>query len=169
MLFAYSAAWSLCTPCALAQAEGIPFAYDKTYILPSGKKIAVTLRERQCRVDECREVDAGMWGMDGGIPRVITETFAVFIDGEQFLIPEKFYKDLTNTHYVNVYEQKGSVVIELKGGDAAGAYTGQFIVGGGCGFERKICGEVCTEIWERTTWYNSFAYDRDPQCKSGIQ
>ena len=110
-----------------------------------------------------------MWGTDGGMPRFVTEAFLVFIDGRQFYIPEKFYKDLTNTYQVNVSEQRDRVIIELKGGDAAGAYTARFLLGGMCGFERKICGEICNEIWERTTWYNSFAYDRDPHCKSGIQ
>jgi hypothetical protein len=166
ILLAGSAA---CSFCAFAETEAIPFVHEKTYTLPSGKNVAVKLRERQCKAGECREADAGMWGMDGGIPRVVTEAFVVVIDGTQFLIPEKFHKDLTNTHYVNVYEQEGRVVIELKGGDAAGAYTGHFVLGGGCGFERKICGEVCKEIWERTTWYNSFAYDHDPRCESGIQ
>jgi hypothetical protein len=163
------AGFAACSFCALAQTEARPFAHEKIYTLPSGKKVAVTLRERQCKIGECREADSGVWGMDGGIPRVIIETFVVSIDGKRFLIPEKFYKDLTNTHYLNVDEQKGRVVIELKGGDAAGAYTGHFVLGGRCGFERKICGEVCAEIWEHTTWYNSFAYDRDPLCESGIQ
>jgi hypothetical protein len=38
-----------------------------------------------------------------------------------------------------------------------------------CGFERKICGEICSEIWEHSTWYNAFAYDWDPRCEGGIE
>lgn len=154
---------------ALAQTEAIPFAHEKISMLPSGKKVAVSFRERPCKSGECHEADAGMWGMDGGIPRFITEVFLVSIDGNKFVIPAKFYKDITNTHQVSVFEQKSRVIIELKGGEAAGAYTARFTLGGMCGFERKICGEVCREIWEQTTWYNSFTYEADPQCKSGIQ
>jgi hypothetical protein len=150
------------------QTEASPFVHEKTYTLPSGKKVAVTFRERGCLDTECREADAGMWGTDGGIQSFVTDTFLVFIDSRQFLIPEKFYKDLTNTHSVNVSEQEERVLIELKGGDAAGAYTGRFLLGGMCGFERKICGEICGEIWEKSIWYNSFAYDSDPRCQSGI-
>lgn len=154
---------------ALAQTGAIPFVHERISMLPSGKRVAVTFRERLCKNGECREVDAGMWGMDGGIPRFVTEVFLVYIDGNKFVIPEKFYKDFTNTYQLKVFEQTGRVVIELKGGDAAGAYTVRFTLGGMCGFERKICGEVCREIWERTTWYSSFAYEAVPGCKSGIQ
>ena len=91
------------------------------------------------------------------------------INGNKFVIPEKFYKDFTNTNRLNIFEQKSRVVIELKGGEGAGAYTARFMLGGMCGFERNVCGEICNEIWERTTWYNSFAYEADPQCKSGIR
>ncbi len=157
---------------ALAETEAIPFIHERTYLLPSSKKVAVKFRERSCnsgKSRECTEADAGLWGMDGGIPRFITEVFLVFIDGREFVIPEKFYKDLTNTYHLNVFEQKARIIIELKGGDAAGAYTARFTLGGLCGFERKICGEVCKEIWERTTWYNSFAYEAAPGCASGIQ
>jgi hypothetical protein len=150
------------------QTEARPFVHHKTYTLPSGKKVAVTFQERPCNKRECGEADAGTWGTDGGVPRFVSDTFLVFINDRQFLIPEKFYRDLTNTHSVSVSEQKGRVLIELKGGDAAGAYTGRFLLGGMCGFERKICGEICSEIWERSIWYNSFAYDSDPLCKSGI-
>jgi hypothetical protein len=149
--------------------QPIPYVHEKTHLLPSGKKVHVNLRERRCKSGECREVDGGMWGMDTGIPRVITETFRVRIDGQPFLIPEKFYKDFINTHGVNVIEDKERIILELKGGDGAGAYTARFVLGGMCGFERRICGEICEEIWERTTWYNSFAYEADPLCKSGIQ
>lgn len=138
-------------------------------MLPSGKQVAVTFRERPCKNGECGEADAGMWGMDGGIPRFVTEAFLVSIDGKKFIVPEKFYKDFTNTYQLKIFEQIGRVVIELKGGDAAGAYTARFTLGGMCGFERKICGEACREIWERTTWYNSFAYEAVAGCESGIQ
>ena len=87
---------------------------------------------------------------------------------EGFAIPKKFYRDLTNTRYLNVFEQNGRIVVEL-GGQAAGAYTAHFMLGGMCGFERKVCGEACAEIWEQSIWYNSFAYEADPQCTSGIQ
>ena len=149
--------------------EAASFRHEKTYLLPSGKSITVVFRERQCRRGECHEADGGVWGIDGGIPRLITEVFSVAIDGKEFAIPQKFYRDLTNTRYLNVFEQNGRIVVELKGGQAAGAYTAHFMLGGMCGFERKVCGEVCAEIWEQSTWYNSFAYDIDPQCKSGIQ
>lgn len=159
---------------ALAQteAEAIPFMHEKTYVLPSGKRVAVTFRERPCGSGgsgECGEADAGMWGMDGGIPRLITDVFLVSIDNREFVIPEKFYKDLTNTYHLDVFEQKTRIIIELKGGEAAGAYTAHFTLGGMCGFERKVCGEVCKEIWERTTWSNSFAYEAEAGCESSIQ
>jgi len=146
-----------------------PFKHEKSYTLPSGKRVATVFRERLCNPGECSEVDSGIWGIDGGVPRFITEVFRVHIDGREFIIPQKFYKDLTNTYFLNVLEQDGRVVAELKGGEAAGAYTARFVLGGMCGFERKICGEVCNEIWEQTTWYNSFAYNLDRECSSGIK
>src|SRR5687768_13920052 len=99
------------SPSVLAMQTGAPFLHEKTYTLLSGKKVAVTFRERQCKSSECREVDGGLWGTDGGMPRFVTEAFLVFIDGRQFYIPEKFYKDLTNTHQVNVSEQRDRVII----------------------------------------------------------
>ncbi|SES77101.1 hypothetical protein SAMN05216412_101519 [Nitrosospira multiformis] len=153
----------------LAQKEALPFQHEKNHALPSGKKVGVIFREHKCKSGECRETDGGMWGMDSGVPRFVTETFLVFIDGQRFHIPEKFYRDLTNTRSLHVSEQNDRVVIELKGGDAAGAYTAHFRLGGMCGFERKICGEICSEVWEHSTWYNAFAYDWDPRCEGGIE
>lgn len=154
-----------------AHAGAIPFMREKTYVLPSGRKVAVTFRERPCKSGngECGEADVGMWGMDGGIPQFITDVFLVSIDGKEFVIPKKFYKDLTNTYHLDVFEQKTRIIIELKGGEAAGAYTAHFTLGGMCGFERKVCGEVCKEIWEWTTWFNSFAYEPEAGCESSIQ
>jgi len=149
--------------------EAAPFRHEKSYTLPSGKRVAAVFRERPCKPGECSEADSGVWGTDGGIPLFVTEVFRVHIDGREFIIPRKFYKDLTNTYFLDVLEQNGKVVVELKGGEAAGAYTARFVLGGMCGFERKICGEVCSEIWEQTTWYNSFAYDLDRECRSGIK
>lgn len=169
MLFLAAAVAFTLLASAVTQVEAASFRHEKTYSLPSGKSVAVIFRERQCRRGECNEADSGMWGIDGGIPRLTTGMFRISIDGREFVIPEKFYKDLTNTHYLNVFEQNGRVVVELKGGQAAGAYTAHFLLGGMCGFERKVCGEICAEIWEQSIWYNSFAYDADPQCKSGIQ
>ena len=146
-----------------------PFRHEKSYTLPSGKRVATVFQERLCNPGECREADSGVWGMDGGTPRFVTEVFRVLINGRDFIIPQKLYRDLTNTYLLDVSEQNGNVVIELKGGDAAGAYTAHFVLGGMCGFERKICGEVCNEIWERTVWYNSFAYDFDPKCRNAIK
>lgn len=168
-LFHLFAALPLVTFNGFAQKEAIPFVHDKTYMLPSGKKVSVTFKERLCKSGECGAADGGTWGTDENVPRLITEIFLVSIDGRKFIIPEKFYKDLTNTHYLNVRESRARVVIELKGGESAGAYTAYFKLGGMCGFEREVCGEVCGEIWEKTIWYNSFAYTLDPKCQSGIQ
>ncbi|SEL11372.1 hypothetical protein [Nitrosovibrio tenuis] len=151
------------------QVEAAPFRQETTYTLPSGKRVGIVFRERPCKRNGCREAISGVWGTDGGIPRFIADVFRVSIDGREFLIPEKFYRDLANTRSLDVFEQNGQIALELKGGQAAGAYTARFLLGGMCGFERKVCGEVCKEIWEQTIWYNSFAYEADPQCKSGIQ
>ena len=153
-------------PVAQAQAR---FMHEKTYLLPSGREVDVTFRERVCEKGECSETDGGTWGVDEGTPRRVADAFIVFIDGTRFVIPGKFYKDLAHTHSLKVHEQEGRIIIRLKGGDAAGAYTAHFVLGGTCGFERYVCGEVCEEIWERTAWYNSFAYDRAPGCVSVIR
>ena len=64
---------------ALAQTGAIPFVHERISMLPSGKRVAVTFRERLCKNGECREVDAGMWGMEIGrmagvrIPAVAVE------------------------------------------------------------------------------------------------
>jgi hypothetical protein len=147
----------------------VPFVYEKLTLLPSGKTVNVTFRERRCRSGECQAVDAGMWGIDGGAPRFITEAFLVSINEQAFDIPKKFFTDLTNTYQLSVLEQDARVTIELKGGDAAGVYTARFMLGGMCGFERIVCGEMCQEIWEKNTWYNSFTYETDAQCKSNIE
>lgn len=169
LLLSFVVIFSFVTLSAFAKTELVPFAYEKISVLPSGKSVAITFRERRCKNGECQEVDAGMWGMDGGTPRFITEVFLVSVGGKEFAIPDKFYKDLTNTYQLSVFEKNARVIIELKGGDGAGAYTARFMLGGMCGFERAVCGEMCKEIWEKTTWYNSFAYEVDAQCKSGIQ
>lgn len=169
LLFSFTAALSFVSLDAMAYTEAVPFVHEKISVLSSGKRVAVSFRERPCKSGECREADAGIWGIDGGIPRFITEVFLVSIDGKEFVIPRKFYQDLTNTYQLRIFEQNARVVIELKGGEAAGAYTARFKLGGMCGFEREVCAEVCKEIWERTTWYNAFAYEADPRCGSGIQ
>ncbi|KIO48728.1 hypothetical protein SQ11_10005 [Nitrosospira sp. NpAV] len=169
LFLGFAVTLSLASSGVLAQTQMIPFVHEKISVLPSGKRVAVSFRERPCKSGECREADAGVWGMDGGIPRFVTEVFLVSIDGSEFIIPRKFYQDLTNAYQLNIFEQNARVIIELKGGEAAGAYTARFKLGGMCGFEREVCGEVCKEIWERTAWYNSFAYEADPRCESGIQ
>lgn len=162
-----SVAFILCSIQVYAGKE--PFRHEKSYALPSGKNVLVVFRERSCNPGECGDADSGVWGVDGGRPRFVTEDFRIQVDGKPFVIPQKFYRDLTNTYFLNVSEQNGKAVVELRGGEAAGAYTAHFVLGGMCGFERKVCGEVCNEIWETTKWYNSFAYDFDPGCKSGIE
>jgi len=169
LLLSFVVIFSLAPLNAFAKTEAIPFVYEKISALSSGKRVAITFRERRCKSGECQEADAGMWGTDGGTPRFITEVFLVSIGGKEFAIPEKFYRDLTNTYQLSVFEKKSRVIIELKGGDSAGAYTARFMLGGMCGFKRIVCGEMCKEIWEKTTWYNSFAYEADAQCKSQVQ
>ena len=169
LLLSIVALFSFGSMSAFARTDAVPFVYEKSMLLPSGKNVKITFRERRCHSDECQAVDASMWGVDGGIPRFITKIFLVFIEGQAFIIPKKFYTDLTNIYQLSVFEQDARVVIELKGGDAAGAYTARFMLGGMCGFERIVCGEMCQEIWEKSTWYNSFTYWSDAQCKSGIQ
>lgn len=169
LLLGFAVTLSLASSGTHAQTKVIPFIHEKISVLPSGKRVDVSFRERPCKSGECHEADAGMWGMDGGIPRLVTEVFIVSVDGREFVMPRKFYRDLTNTYQLNIFEQNTRIIIELKGGKAAGAYTARFKLGGMCGFEREVCGEVCKEIWERTTWYNSFAYEADPRCESGIQ
>lgn len=154
---------------SIAQIQAEPFVLERTYLLPSAREVAVTFHERFCRSGECHETDGGVWGIDEGTPQRIADAFVVLIDGRQFIIPAKFYTDLTNTHSLEVFEREERIIIELKGGDAAGAYTARFLLGGTCGFERNVCGEVCGEIWERTVWYNSFAYEGGRGCISRIQ
>jgi hypothetical protein len=161
--------FTLLSPLVMAQAQTQPFSYEKTSSLPSGRIVSVLLRERICDPAECRKVDGSIWGVDSGKARFMTEEFRVSINGKDFPIPEKFYRDLTNTFRINVSEDKGQVVVELKGGEVAGAYTARFLLGNACGFERRVCGEVCGEIWERTTWHNSFIYESESKCKSGIK
>jgi len=153
---------------ALSQTEAVPFIHEKLYALPSGKKVAVQFRERACMPNEGREVDESVWGMNDGVRRLVTAVLRVSINGKEFAFPQKFYRDLANTHRVNVTERQGRVIVELKGGEAAGKYSARFLLGGSCGFERHVCGEVCTEIWERTTWQNSFIYEAEPKCRSDI-
>ncbi|MEO6823375.1 MAG: hypothetical protein ABI167_01360 [Nitrosospira sp.] len=92
---------------AFAQMEAVPFVQERLTMLPSGKRVTVTFRERLCKTGECREVDEGMWGMDGGVPQFVSEIFLVYIDGNKFVIPEKLYKDFTNTYHLKVFEQTG--------------------------------------------------------------
>lgn len=152
-----------------AGTEAAPFVYEKLTLLPSGKSVNITFRERHCHSGECQVPDAGMWGIDGSTPRFIAEIFLVSINDHAFIIPKKFYTDLSNTNQLSVSEQGARVIIQLKGGDAAGAYTARFALGGMCGFERIVCGEMCQEIWEKSTWHNSFTYEASAQCKSNVQ
>src|SRR5688500_17516852 len=105
---------------SIAQTHTVPFVHDRTYLLPSGREVAVTFRERACESGNCKETNGDAWGIDEGAPRGVADAFLVFIDGRQFAIPGKFYKDLTNTHSLKVLERNGRILIELKGGDAAG-------------------------------------------------
>jgi hypothetical protein len=146
-----------------------PFVLDKTFLTPAGRSVHVAVQERLCQPNECSEVDASMWGMDGGVPKFVTTRFEVAIDGVPISIPRKFYVDLTYIHRISISEDSGRVVLGVSGGGAAGYFYARFILGGACGFERQVCGETCDDIWERSTWRNSFIYEKLPQCVGTIQ
>jgi hypothetical protein len=146
-----------------------PFVVNKLFKMPSGRSVHVEYRERDCRPDECHAVDAGMWGMDGGVPKFVTTMLRVSVDKVEFPIPKKFYSDITNIRRLSVSEENGRTILSLVGGGAAGATFVKYILGGACGFERQVCGEVCSDVWERTTWHNSFNYADQAQCVSTVQ
>ena len=55
-----------------------PFKHEKSYTLPSGKRVATVFRERLCNPGECSEVDSGIWGIDGGVPLVADDPGGIF-------------------------------------------------------------------------------------------
>ena len=146
-----------------------PFAVNRVFTMPSGRSVHVEYKERNCQPDECKAVDAGMWGMDGGVPHFVTTMLRVSIDKVEFPIPKKLYSDITNIRRLSVSEEDGRIILSLVGGGAAGATSVKYILGGVCGLERQVCGEVCSDVWERTTWHNSFNYTEQPQCVSTVQ
>lgn len=159
-------------PGARAQAgpepRAAPFVAERTQTLPSGRRLAIVWRERRCRSGECEVDDGGLWGVDGDVPEFVTDLFRVTLDGRELPVPRKFYRDLTNTRSLVVEERQRRVTVAVRGGAAAGAFQARFTFDG-CGFERVVCGEVCSEVEERSRWRSSFVYADQPGCRSGLR
>jgi hypothetical protein len=144
-----------------------PFQFDKNFDLPSGTKVSVTLRERNCNHNECKPTDAGVWGIESGKPLVVTDQLSVSINGRGFEIPRKFFTDFVYSREVSVSEAQGKVVLNIKGGEAAAPFNAKFTLGGGCGFERLVCGAACDKASDRSVWRSAELYSSDPVCKAG--
>jgi hypothetical protein len=144
-----------------------PFVHDQSYLLPSGAKVSVTLRERNCNFNECKSGDAGTWGLESGKPLVVTDLLSVSINGRSFEIPKKFYSDFVYSREVNVSEAQGKVVLEIKGGEPAAPFSVKFTLGGACGFERLACGAACDKASDRVVWRSKELYSDDAVCKAG--
>jgi len=60
---------------------------------------------------------------------------------------------------VEITEEEGNLVLNLRGGDAAGSYRARFLFGE-YEIERMVRGgEFPNSLWERTVYHNSLSVD----------
>jgi len=147
---------------AVALALASPFSFDKSGVLPSGKKFSVTISESPYKrhPDDLPD-DGSRWGIDGGFPTPYCTTFAVKIDGKPVNLLRKSFQDLSHLNSVEISEENRNLVVSVQGGDAAGSFDARFIFRE-FEVERIVrSGEFPNSIWERTVYHNSLAVDVD--------
>jgi hypothetical protein len=145
---------------SLAGAEAVPFSFSKSGKLKSGRPFSVKIAESPYIQRENEPSDDGSrWGIDGGFPRTSVATFSVDLGGTPVYIPRKLYRDLSYVNRVEVSEEEGHLVIDVRGGDAAGSYRARFLFRD-FEIERMVRGgEFPTSVWERTVYHNSLSVD----------
>ena len=129
-----------------------PFAFDETGTLASGTTYRLTVREAPYKRQAHEKPDDGSrWGIDGGYPASYVEEFRLTLGKRKVFVPRKFFNDMSHLSRVSIEEQKGSLLVAVTGGDAAGSFTAEFRFRGGRFLERIVRhGEFPNERWERT-------------------
>ena len=131
--------------------------------MKSGAMYSVEVRESAYKANPLGYPDGrGMWGIDGGIPHSRIDILKVKIDGEDVLLPHKYFSDLCNISKVVVFEAEGNLKISIKGGDAAGSFTAEYLISNHTLQERIVrLGEFPDEVWEKIIFHNTIWNDPD--------
>jgi len=135
-----------------------PYSAHDVGKLASGKFYDLTVNEvAYQKNNQLAGADYGWWGLDGGEPDYVLGELEIKIDGKKLLLPQRFYADISQINGHKLYEKNGHVVLQLHGGDAAGAYTATFKFNRARMIERVVAhGENPDEIWEKTVFYQEF-------------
>lgn len=76
-----------------------------------------------------KKIDHQFWGVDGELPENIIDKMSLMIGGKDVPFPSKAFDDLSNIILptgIYLMQKDNAVVLYLKGGDGAGAYTAVF-------------------------------------------
>ena len=142
---------ALLTTAVYASPES-PFQFEKRGTLPSGVRYELKIIEGQFLPSpQVPADDCGMWGVDCGNPKYSVQNLTLKLNDKKVHFPHKFVADLSNVRSVEIKDDKSGIKIFLRGGDAAGSFTAEFIVRKLRLTERIVRhGEFPDEIWEKT-------------------
>lgn len=115
--------------------------------------------------EHCQNVS---WGNESGGAKRFLATLTVVIEGTTFEVPPMMINDLAEPANIAIHGQGTATSIEVKGGDGAGAYTAVFSFPS-CSVSRKVCGEMCDEIYETRLFTNRLWFDGILDCRAGIE
>jgi hypothetical protein len=93
------------------------------------------------------------WGTTTNKPKKLISMLSVKLDGKEFYIPFSVYSDLTNPKLASVNTNKDEFIVEIKGGDAASAYTARLYFNKNTLKRKKVShNEFPKEAWEETIY-----------------
>ena len=140
----------------LSFAGGKPFVFREAGKLPSGATYKIEMHEVLYKhTDEKRPDDGSLWGLDGGYPRTILRNFSLQINGKDVWLPWKLHSDICHIYRVRVRESNGYVLVDIRGGNAAGSYDATYKFNGHRLMERIVrVGEFPEQVWEKTVLHN---------------
>jgi hypothetical protein len=129
-----------------------PFQFERKGTLPSGVRYELKVTEGPYRpYPQLPSDDCGMWGVDCGSPRYSVQDLTLKLNDKKVHFPHKFVDDLSHVRSVEIKDDKNGMRILLRGGDAAGSYSAEFLVRKLRLVERIVRhGEFPDEVWEKT-------------------
>ena len=92
--------------------------------MKSGAMYSVEVRESAYKANPLDYPDGwAMWGIDGGTPHSRIDILKVKIDGEDVLLPHKYFRDLCNISKVVIFEAEGNLKISMRQKYGSGCYA----------------------------------------------
>ena len=148
-----------CLVLAVAPAYAGSLSFDQSFSMSSGATYQVRLRQEVPAQRGSRSFkEFGYWGAEGAERSYCVSSFSVTRRKAAVRVPGKAFADLCNVSSLKLSERKGLLVLSLRGGDAADAFSAEFHFRGVYLVERIVRHGEFPEAFERTQYrYNTYA------------